>query len=118
MYTPESSPNSSPASSPTPNSFYSTSPTYTPGLWYPPARRNSGMSFSGPSNPYAAMEIPNVDLVRKESQDLHELQKRNVELVSNSMIGAALDLHVREADKAAAARIREAASIGGGSGPK
>lgn len=76
------------------------------------------MSVVGP-NPYASMEIPNVDMVRKESQDLHELQKRDVELIAkSSMFGAALDLHVRERDKAAAAKLREAAATGGGGGPK
>jgi len=77
------------------------------------------MSVSGPS-PYAAMELPgNVDMVRKESQDLQQLQLREIELAAaNSMVGAALDLQTREKDKAEVAKLKEAATVGGGFGPK
>ncbi|GAA6019390.1 hypothetical protein JCM11491_004811 [Sporobolomyces phaffii] len=108
--------------SPNRSSFYSsplsTSPTsYSTPLWFPPPRRTSDMSVAGP-NPYATMEIPNVDMVRQESKELYELQRRDIELAASGMVGAALDLHVREQDKAAVAKLKEAATAGGGSGPK
>jgi len=94
-----------------------TSSTQSP-LWFPRSHRSaSDMSLSMP-NPYASMEIPiDTHMLRKESQDLHELQMRDVERLSNTM-GAGLDLAVRENDKAEASKLRQAAATGGGGGPK
>ncbi|GAA5961069.1 hypothetical protein JCM3765_006526 [Sporobolomyces pararoseus] len=101
------------------NAICSSPTSYSTSLWFPPPRRSSEMSVTGPS-PYAAMELPtDVDMVRKESQELQQLQLREIELAaSNSIFGAALDLHVRERDKAEVAKLKEAAAVGGGSGPK
>lgn len=104
----------------TDSSILSSSPTsYSQPLWFPPHRRSSEMSVTT-ANPYASMELPtDVDMVRKESQELKQLQLREIELAAaNSMVGAALDLHVREKDKADVAKLKKAASVGGGSGPK
>lgn len=92
--------------------------THQSPLWFPRSHRSaSDMSLSMP-NPYASMEIPiDTHMLRKESQDLHELQMRDVEMLSSTM-GAGLDLAVRESDKAEASKLRQAAATGGGGGPK
>ncbi|GAA6058759.1 hypothetical protein JCM10212_001875 [Sporobolomyces blumeae] len=109
------------------SSAYSTSPTSgelsTPPRWSPTRTHrsdstDSNMSLQTPASPYAAMEIPNVEMVRSESAALHDLQAREVEFLGQSLNGAGLDLAVREHDKQEAAKMREALATGGGGGPK
>ncbi|GAA5898582.1 uncharacterized protein JCM6883_003361 [Sporobolomyces salmoneus] len=106
----------------TTDSFICSSPTsYSSPLWFPPPRRSSSSEMSlSTASPYASMEIPsNVEMVRRESHELQQLQLREIELAAaNNMVGAALDLHVREKDKAEVAKLKQAATAGGGYGPK